>query len=228
MTPCTASVGGRVPQPPPYTMLPSHKKILLAVFLTITMFASPLTATIYLPLLPRLAIHFHTSLQAINLTVTLYLIFQAISPLIFSTTSDTVGRRPILLATYLIYTVGSLGLALNKHSYPALLLLRALQSLGASSVMAVGYGIIADIWAPAERGSIQGFTIGSANLATCIGPVIGGLVAQESDGFAWVFWALVIFGGGVFISMAMALPETARKNCWKTEALKSRHGGERG
>ncbi|KAL8837317.1 MAG: hypothetical protein Q9170_002574 [Blastenia crenularia] len=197
-------------EPVPYSTFTSSLKKLLAPILTITMFASPLTATIYLPLLPRLAIKYHTSLQAINLTITLYVICQAISPLVFSTSSDTLGRRPILLLTYTLFTVASLGLAINKHSFTALLLLRGLQSLGASAVLAVAYGVIADVCPPAERGTMQGFAVGGANLATCLGPVIGGWVALESGNSAWIFWGLVIFGGGVILLVGTALPETAR------------------
>lgn len=128
----------------------------------------------------------------------------------FATASDTIGRRPILLTTYALYTIASLGLALNKHSYAALLVLRAMQSLGASAVMAIAYGVIADVCPPAERGAMQGFAIGGANLATCLGPVVGGWIALGSGGFEWVFWALVIFGAGVLLLVGMALPETGR------------------
>jgi len=82
--------------------------------------------------------------------------------------------------------------------------------LGASAVLAVAYGVIADVCPPADRGAMQGFAFGGANLATCLGPVIGGLVALQSGGFAWVFWALVIFGGVVLLLIAVALPETGR------------------
>lgn len=75
------------------------------------------------------------------------------------------------LVTHFIYTVASLGSALNKHSYPALLLLRALQSLGASAVLAVAFGVVADVCPPAERGAMLGPTQGVANLAVCLGPV---------------------------------------------------------
>lgn len=194
----------------PYTIFTKSQKRLVTVILTSTMLASPLTATIYLPLLPLLAAHFHVSIQAINLTITLYIIFQAISPLIFATASDSFGRRPVLLLTYAIYTAASLGLALNKTSYPALLVLRAVQSLGASAVLAIAYGVIADVCPPAERGGMQGPTLGAANLAVCLGPVIGGLVALGSGSYEWVFWALVIFGGFVFLFVGVGLPETAR------------------
>ena len=137
--------------------------------------------------------------------------FQAISPLLFATASDTFGRRPILLATYALYTAASLGLAFNKHSYAALLVLRALQSLGASAVLAIAYGVVADVCPPAERGAMLGPTQGAANLAVCLGPVAGGWVAQGSGGSEWVFWALVIFGATVFSIVGIALPETARE-----------------
>ena len=77
-------------------------------------------------------------------------------------------------------------------------------------MLAIAYGVIADVCPPAERGAMQGFAIGGSNLATCLGPVVGGLVALESAGFEWVFWSLVIFGGGVLLLIGMALPETAR------------------
>ncbi len=57
---------------------------------------------------------------------------------------------------------------------------------------------------------MQGPTMGAANLAVCLGPVIGGLVALGSGSYEWVFWALVIFGGGVFLFVGFGLPETAR------------------
>ena len=194
----------------PYTVFTRHDKRLITGVLILTMLASPLTATIYLPLLPLLAVQFNVSIQSINLTITIYVVFQAISPLLFATASDSFGRRPIYLVTFAVYTVASLGLALNQHSYVGLLILRALQSLGASAVLAIAFGVVADICPPAERGAMLGPTQGAANLAVCLGPVIGGWIALTSGGSAWVFWALVLFGAIVLIIVGLALPETAR------------------
>ena len=110
------------------------------------------------------------SFKSINLTITIYVIYQAISPLLFATASDSFGRRPIYLVTYTVYTVASLGLALNKRSYAALLILRALQSLGASTVLAIAFGVVVDACPPAEKGAMLGPTQGAANLAVCLGP----------------------------------------------------------
>ena len=174
------------------------------------MLASPLTATICLPLLPLLAAHFKVSQQAINLTVAVYIVAQAVSPLLFATASGTVGRRPTYLATYALYTIASLGLALNKHSYATLVVLRALQSLGASAALAIAFDVVADVCSSAERGAMLAPIQGAANLAVCLGPVIGGLIALRTGGIEWVFWALMIFGAMVFSIVTIALPETAR------------------
>jgi multidrug resistance protein len=196
--------------PLPYTTFTRTQKRLLTLLLGLATITSPLTATIYLPLLPLLRTHFHTSSQAINLTITLYIIFQALSPAIFGPLSDSLGRRPVYLITLILYVVGNLGLALNRKSYAVLLVLRALQSLGASAAYAVSFGVVADVCVPSDRGKMLGPVSMALNLGACVGPVIGGWVAFTSGSYEWVFWALVIVGGILLASVAILLPETAR------------------
>lgn len=148
----------------------SYYRVMITTLLGIATITSSLTATVYLPLLPLLSAHFQVSAQAINLTITLYIVIQAIAPLVLSTFSDTIGRRPLYLTTFAIYTVASLGLALNRKSYAGLLVLRALQSLGSSAVLSICYGTISDISTPGERGKVLGAVISAANLGTAIAP----------------------------------------------------------
>ncbi|KAA6414326.1 MAG: major facilitator superfamily [Lasallia pustulata] len=199
------------PTPELYTTFTRAEKRLLTLLLGFATTTSPLTATIYLPLLPLLRAHFHTSAQAVNLTITLYIIFQALSPAIFGPLSDSLGRRPVYLLTLALYMLANLGLALNKHSYGVLLGLRTLQSLGASAASAVSYGVVADVCVPAERGSMLGPISMLLNLGACVGPVVGGLVAFTSGSYEWVFWALVVAGGVLLCGVGAFLPETARK-----------------
>ncbi|KAI1074362.1 major facilitator superfamily domain-containing protein [Whalleya microplaca] len=111
---------------PPYSTLSGFRLRQLQLLLGVTTITSPLTATIYFPLLPLLRMHFDTSAQAINLTLTIYIIFQAISPVLFGPLSDSYGRRPFFLFTLLLYIIGNIGLSVNKHSYAVLLVMRAI------------------------------------------------------------------------------------------------------
>ncbi|KAH8778622.1 major facilitator superfamily domain-containing protein [Diaporthe sp. PMI_573] len=184
------------------------RKLQILVGLATT--TSSLTATIYLPLLPLLRTHFSTSAQAVNLTLTIYIVFQAISPVIFGPLSDIYGRRPIFLLVLGIYAVSNIGLAVNERSFVALATLRALQSLGASATYSIAFGVVADVCLPRDRGRMLG-PIGMAlNLGTCVGPIIGGCVAYFSGSYNWAFWALVIAGLILFLAVGLLLSETAR------------------
>lgn len=196
--------------PIPYTTFTRNEKRLLTLLLGFATITSPLTATIYFPLLPILRTHFHTSAQAINATIVIYIVFQALSPAIFGPLSDSLGRRPVYLLTLSLYVGGNLGLALNKTRYGVLLGLRALQSLGASAAFAVSYGVVADVCVPSERGRMLGPVSMALNLGACVGPVVGGWVAYSNGSYEWVFWALVIVGGILLLGVAALLPETAR------------------
>lgn len=195
---------------PLYTTFTPREKHLLTFLLGLTTITSPLTATIYFPLLPLLSSHYHASPQAIDLTITIYIIFQGLSPAIFATLSDSLGRRIIYLITLTLYVLSNLGLALEHNSYAVLIVLRALQSLGASAAFAVSYGVVADVCVPAERGKMVGPVSMALNLGTCVGPIVGGWVAYRSKEYNWVFWFLVIVGAILLVAVAVFLPETAR------------------
>ncbi|EHA26173.1 hypothetical protein ASPNIDRAFT_121887, partial [Aspergillus niger ATCC 1015] len=94
---------------------------------------------------------------------------------IFGPLSDSVGRRPTYLLTLAIYALANLGMAFNKSNYGVLLLLRALQSLGASASFAISYGIVADVCVPSERGRMMGWVSMALNLGTCVGPIMDAL-----------------------------------------------------
>lgn len=99
--------------------------------------------------------------------VSIYIIFQALSPTIFGPLSDSLGRRPLYLLTLSIYVMGNLGLAINKNSYGVLLAFRALQSLGASAAFAISYGVVADVCVPSDRGIMLGGVSMALNLGFC-------------------------------------------------------------
>jgi MFS family permease len=151
-----------------YTTFNSRQRRHLTFLLGLTTITSPLTATIYFPLLPLLAHRLSTSAQAINLTITIYLIFQALSLAIFATLSVSLGRRIVYLVTLALYILANLGLALAQNSYVALLILRAIQSLGAGAASAISYGVVADVCVPAGRGRMVGPISMALNLGTCI------------------------------------------------------------
>ncbi|KAG6355462.1 hypothetical protein INS49_003424 [Diaporthe citri] len=177
-----------------YSVFTKGQKRYLTYLLGFLTLALSLTANMCLPLILLLAKQYHTSAQAINLTIAVYIIFQGISASFWSPLSHVFGRRPVFVLTFGLYTAASLGLALSQGSYTALVLLRAMQSMGGSAVLSIAYGVVADLVTSAEKGSMLGPMLASGNLGPCIGPIVGGGIVVTGHA-AWYFWALVIFGG---------------------------------
>ncbi|KAK4237439.1 hypothetical protein C8A03DRAFT_16018, partial [Achaetomium macrosporum] len=94
----------QVTKPTPYTIWTTRDRAFLVCLLGYLALASSLTANIYFPLLDLLAERYGVSTQAINLTITLFMVFQGIAPSFWSPLSDSWGRRPVYLATFTIYT----------------------------------------------------------------------------------------------------------------------------
>lgn len=92
---------------------------------------SGLSSFIYYPALQPLASDLNVSLQLVNLTITSYLVVAGLAPSIVGDMADFTGRRPVYVITFALYFAANIGLAV-QHSYAALLILRMLQSAGAS------------------------------------------------------------------------------------------------
>ncbi|KAI8141950.1 major facilitator superfamily domain-containing protein [Fennellomyces sp. T-0311] len=169
---------------------------------------SPFSGTIYFPALNLIAQEFNISVSLVNLTVTVYMVFQALSPAFWGSLSDLWGRRPVYIGTLTIFVGVCIGLAMAP-TFPVLLGMRMLQAFGASSGIALGAGVIGDFTTPAERGSYFGLFTSCQMAATAVGPVLGGIISQQLS-WRWVFWLLLIIGAVGLLAVIFLLPETLR------------------
>ena len=193
-----------------YSLFSASMRTYLTYLLGVVITLSTLTATAYFPLIPMLSVHFCVSIQAINLTITVYTICQAISPALFASLADAFGRRPILLALIGLYACASLGIALNRDSYAALMAFRALQSIGGSATPPIAYGIVAGVAVVSERGKMLGPMLSTCNAISAVGPVAGGALALRTEGFTWIFLGLLVIAVFCLLLVGFTLPETAR------------------
>ncbi|KAI8578578.1 hypothetical protein K450DRAFT_246532 [Umbelopsis ramanniana AG] len=192
----------------PYSAFTRSRKQVIVAIVALAGVASTLSANIYFPALNAIQEDFGTTAEMINLTISLYMVFQGLSPSLWGSLADQWGRRPVYLCTMVIYLGANVGLALSPN-YTALLVLRMLQAFGSSSVIAIGAGCIGDIASPSERGTYFGIYSVGPMLGPIIGPIIGGVIAQNL-GWRWIFWLLTIIAGALFFLVLFLLPETLR------------------
>ncbi|KAH9898723.1 major facilitator superfamily transporter [Xylariomycetidae sp. FL2044] len=192
----------------PYSVFSIWQKRWIVLLTAVAGIFSPMSSFIFYPAINSIAEGLNTTVGLVDLAVTTYMIVSGITPAILGNAADKLGRRPIYIFALSVYLVANIGLAL-QNSYAALLVLRMVQSAGSSGTISLGYGVIADIAEPAERGFYVGVSLLGPNVAPPLGPVLGGIIAARL-GWKWIFWFLAIIGGTVLLVIFMVLPETAR------------------
>ncbi|KAG2180593.1 hypothetical protein INT44_003597 [Umbelopsis vinacea] len=192
-------------------------------------FLSTLSANIYFPALGVVQKDLHTTPELINLTVSLFMVFQGLSPSFWAPLADLWGRRPVYLATTTVYLAANIALAVAPN-YASVLVLRMLQAFGSGPVVA-----LVDVLATLQilqsmfltiaaakvfhcihfltvyyrRGTFFGIYTSGFQLAFVFGPVLGGILAN-SLGWRWIFWILAILAGVLLLSVVFMLRETLR------------------
>ncbi|KAJ7121965.1 major facilitator superfamily domain-containing protein [Mycena crocata] len=194
----------------PYSIYTSREKWFIVALIAFGGLFSPLSSNIYFPVIPTLSEVFHKSIELINLTVTMYIVFQGLAPMFWGTLADSWGRRIMFICCLLLLSASCIGLALvPTNAYWLLLFLRCFQAAGSASTIALGAGVIGDIAQPSERGGFFGvYNIGPL-VGPAIGPVIGGALA-DNLGWRSIFWFLCIASSGCAVILILFLPETLR------------------
>lgn len=194
---------------PAYSAFSKPTKRWIIAMAACSSFVSPMTANIYFPALNPIADDLGVSVNLINLTLTTYMIFQAIAPTIVGDFGDMAGRRPAFIISFSIYVFANLGLAL-QNNYAALLVLRMLQSAGSSGTLSLCFAVVADVAVSAERGKYMGIVGAGINVGPALSPVLGGILA-EYLGWRAIFWFCLIYSAVWLIPYTLAVPETCRK-----------------
>src|SRR5688500_2118708 len=141
---------------------------------------------------------------------TAYLVTATISGPIYGKLSDLFGRRPIFIIGVLIFLLGSILAGLSQEMWH-LIAFRGLQGLGAGALFPIALAIIADIFAPSERGKYQGFFGAVFGLSFLLGPALGGLIT-DNFGWRWIFYINVPIGAVVLLVIWRTLPTVRDPN----------------
>lgn len=193
---------------PPYSIFSPRAKIFIVIAVSVSSLISPFGATTFYPALDTIADDYGVSPTLINLSLTTYMIAQAIAPALIAGMSDQNGRRLSYIVCFIIFAAADVGLAL-QHNYAALLILRMVQAFGCSAAIALATAVVADIATSAERGKYMGYATAGLLMGPAFGPTIGGVFAQFL-GWRWTFWFLTIFAGFLLVVFTLLFPETCR------------------
>jgi len=122
--------------------------------------------------------------------LTIYMLGNIAGPLLFGPLTDLVGRIYILRFTETFFLLFTLACALST-SLPMLIVFRFFAGCFGGGPVAIGGGIISDLYAPGERTQPMAWYGAGMMLGPIVGPVLGGIITGGL-GWRWVFWIATI------------------------------------
>lgn len=165
-----------------------------------------LSETVYTPSLPDIARTLQTAASMVEYTLTIYLFGMALGILYWGKLSDSLGRKPCILAGFLTFILGCVGCYVST-SIMMLMMSRFVQAFGGSVGSVLGQALCRDSFCGPELFRVYASMSTALAAFPAFGPIVGGLIA---DNLGWVniFLFLILFGLCVGFLIVTMLPET--------------------
>lgn len=151
-----------------------------AMILAMTVALAPFSVDTYLPSFPHIAQSLHVDINAVALSLSVYVFSLAVSQLLGGPLSDHWGRATILLSGLVVFAIASVLLAFSSN-LTELLLFRALQGLGGGWAMVSVPAIVRDNTEGHESAKLFGLIGLMMIVAPAIAPMIGTLILMFSN-----------------------------------------------
>ena len=166
----------------------------------------PFSIDAYLPAFAGIQASLGATPLEIQQTLSVYLFAFGLMFLFHGALSDSFGRRSVILAALVVYTLASAAAALSPNVH-MLIVWRVVQGLSVGAGMVVGRAMIRDLFEAEDAQRLMSLVTLFFGLAPAVAPVIGGLLFA---GLGWraIFWFLTAVGLVLVVVGWKRLPET--------------------
>lgn len=154
-------------------MTPSHSKLATILALGPMAVSLALAMDVYIPAVPDLAVKFHVSPGAMQMTLSIFLFVSGLMQVVMGPLTDVVGRRVVAFFSIGFFALGSV-LSANARSLEGLIAYRAIQAVGASGMMAASFAVVRDRFSGRESGQVYSYLNGLISFSPMFAPFIGG------------------------------------------------------
>ncbi|QGI71098.1 hypothetical protein CEK27_003427 [Fusarium fujikuroi] len=157
--------------------------------------------------LTPLVYDFHSNYDKAGDIVAYSVLCIGLGSFIWIPTAVVIGKRPVLLASQIMFMTGSIWCS-QAGSMESLLGARILGAFGAGAVQAVGPAVVGEIFLEKNYSKAMGLYAASLCIGAQGGPLIAGHLI-EAKGWNWFFILIAILSGFNFLTLAFFCPETA-------------------
>lgn len=170
-------------------------------------FISPVSSSMIAPALPAISAQFGVTNEVVaSLMLSIFVLAYAVGPLFLGPLSEMYGRVIVLQTANLFYLFFNLGCGLAQTKVQ-MIIFRFLSGLGGSAPLAIGGGVLSDLFTAEQRGRAISIYSLAPLLGPAVGPIAGGFITVNTT-WRWVFYATTIADGVIQLSGLFFLQET--------------------
>jgi EmrB/QacA subfamily drug resistance transporter len=189
------------PSAPASGSLSPSRRVWTLVLVSVGLFMVVLDNLVVNVALPSIHRDLGASIQALEWTVSAYVLAYAVFLLTGSALGDRFGRKRMFIAGISLFTLSSAAAA-AAPTIGLLIAARAFQGLGAAIATPLTLTLLAEAFPANRRGMALGIWSGISGIAVALGPLVGGAVTQAGS-WHWIFWINVPIGA-VLVPLSQA------------------------
>lgn len=189
----------------PFTWSESRKSFITWLSCAVTV-VTAYTAGSYSPASAQMSAEWSVSQEATLVGITTFTTGFAIAPMVLAPFSEFNGRKPVFVASGILFVISQLCCAVTR-SFAGMLVARFFVGVGGSTFSTMVGGVVSDIYHTKDRNTPMALFSGAALFGTGLGPMVSGFIAQRTS-WRWVFWVQVIDCGLMILAVILFFKET--------------------
>lgn len=181
-------------------------------------FSFALALDLYIPTVPEIAHIFHAQASTVQLTLGLFMLMQGLGQLLFGPLSDHFGRKPVAIASSILFILASLACAVSQNVYD-LIIARVFEAAGACGMMVVAFAMVRDLFEKDLSAKVFSYLNSTIAVSPLLAPLIGAYMARWL-GWRSNFYLLALIGAACLSLIIFSMQET------QSQEHKARFGRE--
>ncbi|KAG7539600.1 hypothetical protein FFLO_03476 [Filobasidium floriforme] len=163
---------------------------------------------------------FGISQEVAILSVSLFVLGLGSGPLLLGPVSEFVGRRKVYLASYLVFLLFNIPVAL-ANNIAVHLIFRFITGFAGSAFLSISGGTVSDMFINSEVGPPMAFIAFCPFSGPVLGPLIAGFINQNTY-WRWTYYLVLIWAGVELLLVWFFVPESYRPQVLRLKAKRER------
>ncbi|GAA5824385.1 hypothetical protein JCM11251_000400 [Rhodosporidiobolus azoricus] len=186
---------------------PSWKKHAVLLQVAFAAMQGPFSAAATIPAFEQFVEEWGISITTASYTVSLVIIFLGVFPLLWAPVSNRIGRRPVLLASFILSAAMHLA-GSYTNSYGAFQTLRVFQGIFLAPAQSIGANMVKEMFFADQLGQKTGIWTLLTSLGPPAAPFFTGFIIYHTGQWEWILRVLAITNLVQFVLFLVLGPET--------------------